>query len=287
MARNDRAMYSDAEAAALYNVLNSWGPSDDFYLAHVMGATDVLDVGCGTGTMLHRARREGHTGRLVGIDPDEAMLDVARERGDIEWVSGTAASMTWVAEFDLAVMMSHAFQCFVEDDDLRASLGVIRRALRDRGRFVFETRNPSVHEWESWNPSNPIDVVDPAGRPLRMVYEVESVVGDVVTFSESTCTRDGETLRVDRGSLRFLDAETLFAFLTEAGFSISSQVGGWKGEPLTPASPEIVTVAIAREDGRRMAICASSRYAVLTPAATEAMKHSHGGLPDGRRTLYQ
>jgi SAM-dependent methyltransferase len=235
-------MYTDDEAAALYNVLNPWGPSDDFYLAHVMRARSVLDVGCGTGTMLHRARREGHTGRLVGIDPDEAALRVARGREDIEWVNGAAASMTWHGEFDLALMMSHAFQCLVEDDDLRESLEAIRRSLRDGGLFVFETRNPSAREWESWNPSNPIDVVDPAGRSLRIVYEVESVDGDVVTFTESTCIPDGTTLRVDRGSLRFLDAESLSGFLEEAGFTIRSQTGGWHDEPLNPASAEIVTV---------------------------------------------
>lgn len=42
-------MYSDDEAAALYDVRNPWGPSEGFYLALVMGATSVLDVGCGTG----------------------------------------------------------------------------------------------------------------------------------------------------------------------------------------------------------------------------------------------
>jgi len=50
-------MYSDEAAAALYGVLNPWGPSDDFYLALVIEATSVLDVGCGTGALLHRARQ--------------------------------------------------------------------------------------------------------------------------------------------------------------------------------------------------------------------------------------
>lgn len=236
-------MYSDDEAAALYNALNPWGPSDDFYLSHVMQARDVLDVGCGTGTMLHRARRQGHEGRLVGIDPDEAALRLARERNDIEWVNGTAASMTWTAAFDLAVMMSHAFQCLVRDEDLRESLIAIRRSLRDGGRFIFETRNPSVREWESWNPANPIDVVDPTGRALRIVYEVESVRDDVVEISESTLASDGVTLRVDRVSLRFLDVDSLRAHLTDAGFAVESQIGGWRGEPLTPASAEILTIA--------------------------------------------
>jgi SAM-dependent methyltransferase len=236
-------MYSDKEAAALYDVLNAWGPSDDFYLALVMRAKSVLDVGCGTGAILHRARRAGHAGRLCGLDPDPAMLGVARRRTDIEWVAGTAASMTWDSEFDLAVMVGHAFQVLVGDDDLRASLTAIRRALVDGGRFAFETRNTLARAWEGWKPENPIDLVDPAGRPLRITYEVESVAGDVVTLTETTSDPDGARLRVDRASLRFLDVDNLAGFLAGAGFQIESQYGGWLREPLAPTSPEIITIA--------------------------------------------
>jgi len=34
-----------------------------------MAAPSVLDVGCGTGAMLHEARQLGHVGRLCGLDP--------------------------------------------------------------------------------------------------------------------------------------------------------------------------------------------------------------------------
>jgi len=236
-------MYSDAEAADLYNLPNPWGPGDEFYLSLAIASPSVLDIGCGTGTMLRRARAAGHTGRLTGIDPDWAALDVARRRGDIEWMQCTAASMTWEREFDLAVMMSHAFQCFVTDDDLRASLAAIRRALVDGGRFVFETRNPAAREWEEWNPGNPIDVVDLAGRAVRVTYRVESVAGDVVTFTETTSDPEGLVLRVDRASLRFLDTGALTHFLTGAGFVIDAQYGGWFGETVEETSAEIVTSA--------------------------------------------
>lgn len=236
-------MYSDEEAAALYDVLNAWGPSDDFYLALVMGSKSVLDIGCGTGTLLRRARQFGHAGRLCGVDPDRAMLDVARRRTDIEWVAGTAASMAWDGEFDLAVMTGHAFQVLVDDDELRASLTAIRRALAAGGRFAFETRNPLAREWESWHPRNATDVVDPAGQPVWISYEVESVVGDVVTLTETTSDQDGAPLRVDRASLRFLGVDTLAGFLADAGFEIEAQYGGWFREPLDPTSPEIITVA--------------------------------------------
>ena len=59
-------MYSDADAAALYDHLNPWGPSDDLYLSYVMAARSVLDVGCGTGMLLHRARELGTPGGCAG-----------------------------------------------------------------------------------------------------------------------------------------------------------------------------------------------------------------------------
>ncbi len=236
-------MYSDAEVAALYNALNAWGPGYEFYLGLVMESPSVLDVGCGTGTLLHRARSAGHAGRLTGIDPDRASLDLARLREDIEWVDGTAASMTWDRAFDLAVMTSHAFQCLIGDDEVRASLAAIRDALTDGGRFVFETRNPEARAWEGWHTGNATDIVDPAGRALRVSHAVELVDAGVVTMTETTSDPDGTALRVDRASLRFLDNDALTRFLTEAGFVIDAQQGDWSGEPLEHTSKEIITFA--------------------------------------------
>jgi SAM-dependent methyltransferase len=241
-----RGRYSDDQAAALYDVLNPWGPGDAFYLGLVMDADSVLDVGCGTGSILRRARREGHAGRLCGVDPDPAMLGVARRRGDIEWVESTAASMAFDREFDLAIMTGHAFQVLVGDDELHASLRAIRRALVDGGRFAFETRNPLARAWEAWNPEHAVEAVDPSGRSVRVSHEVESVAGDVVTLTETTSDPDGTPLRVDRASLRFLDADTLAGFLTGAGFGIEAQYGDWRRQPLSEAGPEIVTIARAQ-----------------------------------------
>lgn len=238
-------IYSDSEAARLYDVLNSWAQSDEFYLKLAMAASSVLDVGCGTGRLLHRARVAGHSGRLVGIDPDRDALDIARGRSDIEWVEGTAASMGWDGDFNQAIMMSHAFQCLVTDDHIRPSLAAIRRSLVEGGKFTFETRNPAVRAWEKWTPDNSIDVVDPAGRELRITYHVDSVAKDVVTFTETTGDRHGTTLRIDRATLRFLDAAALATFLDDAGFVIDAQYGGWSGEAFGQTAAEIITVAKA------------------------------------------
>jgi SAM-dependent methyltransferase len=240
-------MLPDADIAALYDAMCPWDASgngsDAYHLGLVMTAGSVLDVGCGTGSMLHLARAAGHSGRLVGLDPDESMLDRARRRTDVEWVSGTAADAAWDREFDLATMVGHAFQCLIGDDELRASLTAIRAALREGGLFAFETRHPQARAWEGWNPSNVIDVVDESGRTFRVWHEVESVDGGVVTLTETTGDASGAVLRVDRGTLRFLDVPALAGFLTEAGFAIDQQYGDWQRGPITALSREIVTVA--------------------------------------------
>lgn len=239
-------MFSDADAAALYDEINPWDPASPeaiFCTGHVMAAAAVLDVGCGTGSMLHHARDLGHTGRLVGLDPDRDMLDRARRRTDIEWVHGAAADAPWDREFGLATMLGNAFQCLVTDDELRASLTAIRRSLRDGGRFVFGTRHPQAREWATWHPANAFDVPDATGRGLRMWHDVESVTGGVVTLTETTAGRDNTVLRVERARLRFLDVTALAAFLAGAGLTVEEQYGDWRRGPLTETSREIITVA--------------------------------------------
>jgi len=107
----------------------------------------------------------------------------------------------------------------------------------------FETRHPQARAWEDRTPSNGSEVVDVAGRRLRVWHQVEQVVGDVVTFTETTSDTNGTVLRVDRASLRFLDVPTLGAFLAGAGFVIEAQYGDWHRGPITDVSREIVTIA--------------------------------------------
>src|SRR5258708_36601912 len=193
-----------------------------------MSAEAVLDVGCGTGALLHRAREAGHTGRLCGLDPALGMLEQARKRSDIEWYFGDLASVRWDREVGLIVMSGHAFQVFVKDDDLRVSLGAIRSALTDDGRFAFETRNPLVREWERWIPANAAEVTDADGAVVRMTREVESPVhGDRVSFTHTFTRPSWDRPHTSRSTLRFLDAAALYSFLSQAALTVAGPFHDW------------------------------------------------------------
>ncbi len=237
-------LYADAELAALYERLYPRSADFGFYLPLIMAAGRVLDVGCGTGALLHEARARGHAGHLCGLDPADAMLAQARSRDDIDWVCGDLTTSVWAEDFDLVVMTGHVFQVFVTDAELRAALAAVRRVLKPHGRFAFETRNAAARAWESWHASPPIEVEGPGAARVRLTRQLATPCdGRTVTFTETFSSPGWAQARVSRSTLRFLDAAGLGRFLDEAGFAIEAQFGGFEREPLRPASAEIVTLA--------------------------------------------
>ena len=133
------------------------------------------------------------------------------------------------------------FQVFTEDEELRTALA---NALRDGGRLVFETRNPLVRPWERWTPDRAVEVTNTDGVTARVAHEVRLPVdGEMVRFSTTFSEPGADRPQVSWSSLRFLDAEAIYGLLSGAGLTVTEQYGDWDRGPLTPESPEIITVA--------------------------------------------
>lgn len=241
------AHFTDEYLASLYDIFENHGRADEkFYLNLVHSAGRVLDVGCGTGSMLHAARDAGHRGRLVGLDPAAGMLAQARRRTDIEWVEGYLPAAKFTAEFDLAYMTGHAFQVLLDDAGVLELLQAVARALAPGGHFAFETRNPQARAWEKWTPDNISEATDPQGRRVRVWHEVERVEAEFVTFTETFAVDGFAEPMVSRSTLRFVSAEHLDHLLTAAGFAVDERYGDWDRCLFTPASREIITIASVR-----------------------------------------
>jgi SAM-dependent methyltransferase len=234
--------YADPRLAVLYDQLNPWGPSDDFYLGLVMSARAVLDVGCGTGRLLRRAREAGHAGRLVGLDPAAAMLDQARARADVDWILGDLGTVSFDREFDLVIMTGHVFQVFLGDDDIAAALAAVRAALADGGRYAFETLNPLLRPWEQWTGS--AEVIAPGGAVVTAANTDPRLVGSQVVevvgrFASPNWEREVRC----PSSFRFVEVDALNALLSRAGLAVVERFGDWDRRPFTEQLPEIITIA--------------------------------------------
>jgi len=98
----------------------------------------VLDIGCGTGTLTAEMARLAHKGRVVGLDPSEDMLAMARAKaspfGNIVLIQGRAEEMSFSSEFSLAYS-SNALQWVIDQD---AAVKNIYSALEPGGRLAVQ-----------------------------------------------------------------------------------------------------------------------------------------------------
>ena len=100
----------------------------------------VLDLGCGTGLLTERLRRELGSATVTGADFSAGMLEQAsRERPDINWVRASALALPFAeASFD-AITSTEAFHWF---PDQAAALRECHRVLAPGGRLLVALVNP-------------------------------------------------------------------------------------------------------------------------------------------------
>lgn len=219
--REPDATFADPRQAVLYDLFQHDRSDLDAYVsvAQEVGAHRVIDIGCGTGALAVRLAGLGFA--VIGVDPAQASLDVARAKPGAErvtWVHGDATALVGRAPgADLAVMTGNVAQVFVTDDDWQTTLRAIWSCLRPGGWFVFETRRPEVRDWETWDLA-PTSVVLPDGRTAVVSLAVTEVALPLVTFAGSN-TIDGQTLR-STSTLCFRERDELERDLRRCGFSV-------------------------------------------------------------------
>jgi len=234
--------YQRPQIAEIYDVANPRAEDADFYISLASpGRCDVLDLGCGTGTLCCALAQRGH--RVTGVDPAAAMLAVARRKPQaekVEWIESSAQAYKSRRRFDLVFMTGHAFQILLTDADALATLETMRTHLKDSGRAAFETRNPCLDWAAEWTARPPVIRSLPCG-PIVETLEVSGHDGKFISFRTSYRFPD-ETLSTT-STLRFPSREQVEAMIAGSGLVVREVFGDWNAAPYNAAhSREMVFI---------------------------------------------
>ena len=131
------------------------------YLApHLASGREVLDVGCGPGTITVDIAARVAPGRVTGIDPSEDVLDQAWENAkrartdNVDFATGDVYALDAATDsYDIA----HAHQVFLHLSDPPAALREMMRVVRpggivaardsDYGAMVWYPEDPQLDRW--------------------------------------------------------------------------------------------------------------------------------------------
>ena len=141
------------------SVLSCIGPLREIVSGRVMWLEAgekgrLLDIGCGNGQFLDRMRQLGW--EVVGVEPDELAVSVARERYGLEVFQGSLEEAKFPDRHFDAITMNHVIEHVPDPIGL---LKECRRVLRPGGKLVVVTPNiKSVGRrmfngaWLHWDP---------------------------------------------------------------------------------------------------------------------------------------
>jgi SAM-dependent methyltransferase len=216
-------IFADPRLAAVYDHFD--GARDDLtaYVALVreLGATRVVDVGCGTGSLAVLLADRGY--HVMGVDPAEASLALASAKdpgGLVEWIHGDAATLPAVGA-DVALMTGNVAQVFLTEDDWNDALNGVHHALRPGGQFVFETRQPQRRAWEDWAREPDCRIIDIAGVGwVEQRFTLTQVQLPLVSFRFTYRFLADDTVITSDSTLRFRDRGEIEADLVAAGFQV-------------------------------------------------------------------
>lgn len=216
-------IFGHPRLAAIYDPLDPDRADLQVYLdlAQHLGATRVLDIGCGTGVFALLLADRGI--EVVAVDPALASIEVARAKPGSErvlWICGDATAPP-ALHVDLVTMTANVAQAIVAPGAWQQTLAQAREALRPGGYLVFETRDPAARAWETWNraASHRVTPIPEVGTVESWVELVE-VSPPLVTFRWNyVFATDGRHL-TSESTLRFRERAEVEADLAAHGYRL-------------------------------------------------------------------
>lgn len=218
-------MNSYVRFAEVYDTLMTDIPYDKYveWIQSVAPATQykqLLDIGCGTGTMAALLHEAGYD--VVGVDLSEEMLAVAHERLQAQNISIPliAMSMSELEGFenlDVAIIPIDSINYVTEQEDVVETFARIYASLREGGQLLFDVH--SLNYVNAYLEGAPFTYDD---GEITYIWHTEEGDYEHSVYHQMTFfvrNEDGTFDRFDEEHFqRTFSIESYIAMLQQAGF---------------------------------------------------------------------
>lgn len=192
----------------------------------------VLDVGCGTGVFLQKAREAGFD--ALGLDASPEMVAVARERlGPGVVRAGRMQELDDKETCDAVVSLCWSFHYCASLAEAEEILSRFFRALRPGGLLVLQAAHAAHADGRLLEDLEP----GPGGEPddVRFLYRFSAVPGDEPRLRAQYvyACRSLDELVFEEHRLEAADVLALGEIAAHAGFGAIRIYDNWRREPLS------------------------------------------------------
>jgi len=220
------------------NVILEWAKPDE----------PVIELACGTGRLTIPMAKQGF--QMVGVDLHEGMLARAKQKANeqmvsIEFLLQDCTKLTIPEKSSLVFMTGNSFQHFLTNEVQDALLQSVRQHLVKDGVFIFDTRNPLLHELaavdeyeEQYSDKNGNQIIEFHREKYNSMTQILHCHTDREIYHEEALIAKEQ----DGISLRYSFPLEMERMLKDNGFEILQVYGDWDKNELNAKSISMVYV---------------------------------------------
>lgn len=188
----------------------------------------IIELACGTGRLAIPLAKQGHL--VYGVDIDEGMLKYAQNKADNEGLN-IHLSVQDCTQLNLSIksnfiyMTGNSFQHFLTNESQDALFTSVKRHLNPKGEFIFDTRNPILHELSNFDISE--KSIEKNGETTKVInQEVYNHLTQILECTSTYISSNNEYK--DSIKLRYTYPLELKRLLQQHGFELVNLYGSWK-----------------------------------------------------------
>ena len=192
----------------------------------------ILDVGCGTGTHMKLLEEKGF--ECNGVDLNQEMLEVAREKVKGELIQADMKNFDLNKKYDAVTCLFAAFNHLKNREEAKKALKCFKKHLNEKGFLLIDLHNPQ-RDGEKYKNFGDVEI------KMKWKYDSETKK----EHTKTTFKVKGKEI-MDEHTLRIYSIDEMKEMLEETGFSVQKIYEDFTSNPASSRSKNIEILSKAK-----------------------------------------